>query len=71
MAREDLYTVKVFQESPLWDKYERWFLMPQADIRRLHVVTWECHEDHARELTERLHAEYPNHVLVYATMPGA
>jgi len=65
------YRVHVFKEDPIWDKYARWFLMPQADIRRLFVGTWTCHEDEALALTTHLHKEYPNHVLCYITMPGA
>ena len=65
------FTVRVFREDPIWDKYERWFMVPTPDLRRLFVGGWTCHEDHALALTTHLHAEYPNHVLVYATQPEA
>ncbi len=59
------FTVRVFRESPLFDKYARWFMIPTPDLLALSVGGWTCHEDDSAALIAHLEKEYPNHVLVY------
>lgn len=52
--------IHVYRADPVWARYDRWFLVPQADLTRLYLGTYlvqvesdSCMERHARALRER------------------
>lgn len=63
-------TIRIYRESPLWDRYERWFNLPLADLNELFVVAYIIageavdHADVERCAAE-LRQQHPNCVFVY------
>lgn len=33
--------ITVYEESPEWDNYDRWYLMPSDLLHRLYITTWD------------------------------
>ena len=62
---EETFTVRVFRESPLFDQYTRWFMIPTHELMALHVDAFTCPESDSAALIAHLEEKYPNHVLVY------
>ena len=63
----ETFPVKVFRDSPLWDRVEKWWMMRQRDLDALYVATYEC--DCQRHL-DWLEKEHPGHVFVYCCNPA-
>jgi hypothetical protein len=61
--------IRVYREDRVWDRYARWFYVPQADLDRLWITEYRLTGDLTEQDVERaaadLRKEYPDAVLVY------
>jgi hypothetical protein len=44
-AIDTLPKIKVYRESEEWAKYEKWWMMPGYQLRKLYITTWDRHVD--------------------------
>jgi hypothetical protein len=63
-------TIHVYLDDPVWDKTPRWFNVPIADLKRLHVVSFLITGKDVDDAAVQMHAadiakKYPGHILVY------
>jgi hypothetical protein len=62
-------TIHVYQDSPVWDQYDRWFKVPLHTLDMLYVTTYEVTGDPCERDVEAaaidIRMKFPNHVLVY------
>jgi hypothetical protein len=70
MTTEVTRKIHVYQDSPVWDKYDRWFKVPLPMLDSLYVATYELTGDDVWEcdveaLAAPIREQYPNHILIY------
>ena len=68
-------SIQVYKNDPVWDRVVpsgplRWFQLPDCDLNRLHVATYEVRGEHVDASDVQRHAQelralYPDCVLVH------
>ena len=70
------YTVMVFKDDPIWDKYYKAWKLPSREWDRLFVVTWEFQYDKHGEINaitpdgKKIHSEKQALKYVIDKYPG-
>lgn len=67
---EDTRKVKVFAESPEWDKVEKWWMLRPDIAEALYITTYVCNDDSQAEFEfqiAHIRELHPNAVLVYVS----
>lgn len=62
-------TIQVYGESPVWDRYARWFHVPTDQLDALWVAGYtmigDVHVADVERMAARVRAMHPGCVLVY------
>lgn len=62
-------TIQVYSESPVWDRYARWFQVPLDQLHELWVaeysITGDVHTADVERMASKVGANHPGCVLVY------
>lgn len=62
-------TIQVYRESPVWDRYARWFQVPLDQLDALWVaeysITGDVHTADVERMASEVGASHPGCVLVY------
>lgn len=62
-------TIEVYRESPVWDRYARWFQVPLDQLNTLWVagysITGDVHTADVERMATEVRAMHPDCVLIY------
>lgn len=69
MTEQFTRTIQVYGESPVWDRYARWFQVPTDQLDALWVAGYtmigDVHVADVESMAARVRAMHPGCVLVY------